>query len=99
MHAQKEIFSLRLHREKFLNKIQSLNNVFIAHEQKEVVKQEAVAELMVGILTKHEVLATRTSSASSREADFADLGLVPFFYGNPTGKLPSFRYVFHIFKY
>jgi hypothetical protein len=54
-------------------------------EQKETVKQETVAELMVGILTKHELLATRKEVVST-EADFEDRSLVPYFYGNPQGK-------------
>jgi hypothetical protein len=55
-------------------------------EQKEAVKQETVAELMVGILTKHELLATKKEVVTT-EADFEDRSLVPYFYGNPQGKL------------
>jgi hypothetical protein len=54
-------------------------------EQKEAVKQETVAELMVGILTKHELLAIKKDVVTT-EADFEDRSLVPYFYGNPQGK-------------
>ncbi len=55
-------------------------------EQKETRQQEAVAELMVGILTRHQVLATRLQQGAAVQADFADRSLVPYFYGNPSGK-------------
>jgi hypothetical protein len=55
-------------------------------EQKETRQQEAVAELMVGILTRHQVLATRLQQGAAAQADFADRSLVPYFYGNPSGK-------------
>ncbi len=58
---------------------------FPSTEQKEAVKQETVAELMVGILTKHELLATKKEVVTT-EADFEDRSLVPYFYGNPQGK-------------
>jgi hypothetical protein len=57
----------------------------VTRAQKELRQQEAVAELMAGILTKHEVLAVKKRPEVKTEADFSDLSLIPYFYGNPVG--------------